>query len=590
MADQLQVSGLHHPLWRQNIQDWKKWRLTYEGGRQFINSYLEQYTREDSSEFSTRKKLTYCPRFAGAAIDDVKNAIYQRMVDISRVDGDSTYQKAVNGLNGGVDLNGSTMNRFLGQNVLPELLVMSKVGIYVDMPAEIGETLLDSQGKRPYLYYYTAEEIQSWSGVYEDNRMNFTSLLLKDINEVYDPMTNLATGTETQWRFYKLLPNGVEVQFIKSAPQTTGSYSKTKSVPTDKVIKTVFLEGMKRIPFVILELNKSLIEDIADYQIALMNLESSDTDYMRRSNFPFYVEQYDPRFDINFGRPPGDEVNDDQALKRQEKVIGAGSGRRYPAGANAPSFIHPSSEPLMASMQKEQQIKNDIRKLLNLSLSNLEPKFASADSKGMDDRSLESGLSSLGLILEHGERQVADIWSAYRNAVSATIIYPRSYSLKSEAERRDEAKSDSELLAIVPSITYQKKIAMKIAKTMVGHLVSTDELDKINKEITDAKYISSDALSITQDLTNGLVSDATASLARGYDKTEVAQAKLDHAERIARIQKAQAPADSSLNNPGARGVQDLNTQKGNTSPDNTNRPSSIGGGEAGGGSSGATGQ
>jgi hypothetical protein len=69
-----------------------------------------------------------------------------------------------------------------------------------------------------------------------------------------------------------------------------------------------------------------------------------------------------------------------------------------------------------------------------------------------------------------------------------------------------------------------------------------------------AKYISSDPEAITKDLQNGLVSDATASLARGYDASEVEQAKKDHAERIARIQAAQAPPGGGLTNPGARGV------------------------------------
>jgi hypothetical protein len=49
------------------------------------------------------------------------------------------------------------------------------------------------------------------------------------------------------------------------------------------------------------------MEDIADYQIALMNLESSDINYMLKSNFPFYVEQYDPRAEMNFGRPAPDQ-------------------------------------------------------------------------------------------------------------------------------------------------------------------------------------------------------------------------------------------------------------------------------------------
>jgi len=552
MAGELKIQSMRHPEYRENAQDWRRWRLAYKGGRAFVDAFLERYSkREDNDEFTMRKKMTYCPRFAGAAIDDVKNSIYQRMSDISRVGGDITYKEAIAGLNGGVDLEGSTMDRFIGQFVLPELLVTAKVGVYIDMPSEVGETLADVQGIRPYLYYYCAEDIADWACAYEGSEKFYISLLLRDSEVDFDKETGLAKSNKTTWRHYRLLPDGVEVQFLDHAGKPTGP--------------PVFIEGMTRIPFVIMELNKSLMEDVADYQVALLNLESSDINYMLRSNFPFYVEQYDPRSEFNFGGPSPEQAETDPTFKKKEMIVGNTTGRRYPINAEAPSFINPSPEPLLASMQKELNIKNDIRKLLNLSLSNLEPKFASAQSKGMDDRSLESGLSALGLVLQHGERQIAEVWAGYVKSKVASIKYPRTYSLKSEDERREEAKNDSELLATVPSILYQKEIAKKIARTMVGHLVSSETLAKIESEIDAAKYMSATAADIKTDLEMGLVSDKTASQARGYAKDEVEQAKKDHAERIARIQAAQAPAEGGLSNPGARGVKELDPNKGNVS-------------------------
>jgi hypothetical protein len=547
----LKIESMRHPEYRENLQDWQRWRLSYEGGRAFVNRYLAKYSkREDNEEYEARKAMTFCPRFAGAAIDDVKNSIYQRMTDISRMGGDKSYHDAVSGLNGGVDLEGSTMNRFIGQSVLPELLVTAKVGVYVDMPSEVGLTIASNRGKRPYLYYYCAEDITDWSYEYEGSEKFFTSLVLCDREVNYDAKTGLANGNKKTWRYYQLTPAGVEVQLINN---------------NGDVISSMLLAGMKRIPFIVMELYNSLMQDIADYQIALMNLESSDLNYLVKSNFPLYVEQYDPRVDFQYGPPAPDQAAADPVNKRKEVVIGNSGGRRYPTGAQPPSFIHPSPEPIMASMQKEMNIKNDIRKLLNLSLSNLEPKFASAESKGMDSRSLESGLSALGWVLQHGESQVAEVWAAYMKADTASITYPRSYSLKSEDERRAEAKSDSELLSVVPSKIYQKAIAKKIAKTMVGHIVSPEDMESIEQEVESAKYTSSDPVAIKSDLDMGLVSDATASLARGYDKSEVEQAKKDHAERLARIQAAQTPPGQGLTNPGARGVPALDPNKGDAS-------------------------
>src|SRR5208283_368511 len=103
-----------HPGYLSGMTDWRKWRLTYDGGDEFREIYLEKFSgREDQAEFNARKQVTPVPRFAGAAINDIRNAIYQRMRDITRKGGSKTYQNAVNGLNLGVDRRGSTMNAFV---------------------------------------------------------------------------------------------------------------------------------------------------------------------------------------------------------------------------------------------------------------------------------------------------------------------------------------------------------------------------------------------------------------------------------------------------------------------------------------------
>ena len=100
-----------------------------------VEIYLEKFSgREDQLEFNARQQVTPVPRFAGAAINDIRNAIYQRMRDITRKGGSKTYQNAVNGLNLGVDRRGATMNAFVGVKVLTELLVMGRVGVFVDAP------------------------------------------------------------------------------------------------------------------------------------------------------------------------------------------------------------------------------------------------------------------------------------------------------------------------------------------------------------------------------------------------------------------------------------------------------------------------
>src|SRR3990170_7515030 len=146
------VIDSRHPGYLSGMTDWRKWRLTYEGGDDFREAYLERFsTREDQTDFATRRSMTPVPKFAGAAINDIRNSIYQRLRDVVRKGGSRVYQEAVNGNNLGVDHRGSTMNAFLGVKVLTELLVMGRVGVFVDHPLiPAGATLAAVSRPAPY--------------------------------------------------------------------------------------------------------------------------------------------------------------------------------------------------------------------------------------------------------------------------------------------------------------------------------------------------------------------------------------------------------------------------------------------------------
>lgn len=557
--------GTKHPDYNVFNLDWIKFRLAYEGGRIFRNKYLERFSEfETDEQFQRRKKLSYTPAFAKAAINDVRNSIYQRFSDIKRIDGSKTYQEAVAGIDGGVDRCGNTMNSFMGCEVLPELMVLGRVGIYVDMPPLKGPTKADNVGIRPYVYFYRAEDIYNWT---EDEQQNITSVILKervfDFNE-----EGMPTGIRERCRHLCQKLDGVYV--------TVYDEINASEKPT-----TVKL-NLRRIPFIMARLSGSLMTDIADYQIALMNLASSDMNFVLNANFPFYVEQYNPVADLQGimkqniqnslteeGSQAAAEVSGDQQAK-----IGIMTGRRYPMGVDAPTFIHPSTEPLTASMAKQEQLKGEIRLLLNLSIANLQPKRQSADSKVQDERPLENGLSYIGLELEHCERLIAEIWADYEDSTPSTVHYPHNYSMKSDEDAQREAEEIEKNLHKLPSVTYQKELAKRVAKLRLGCNVSLDTLKKVNSEIDKAKTMNCDPEVITQDLENGLVGNELASEMRGYPKGEVEKATKDHAEKLARIAESQA---SGAMNGAARGVPAMATDpKGATQEkkDSKNTPES----------------
>ena len=546
----ISVTTLRHPRYQENIAEWTKWRLTYRSREDFREEYLKKFSiREDATEFAARKDITYVPAFAKAAVNEVKDSIFQRLNEVKRNGGAKSYQDSVIGNSGGVDTFGSTMDSFLGIDVLPELLSMGKVGVYVDAPDSRGSTMADQSG-HPYLYTYRAEDILNWVWMSTGETQQFKALLLRDNVNDLDPITGLPKASTERFRYYWVAPDKtVWCQFFNSA----GSPVNAAGV---KGIAPVRL-STDRIPFVLFELTGSLLEDVADYQIALMNLESSDLSYSLKSNVPFYVEQYDPLTDSPHLRTrslttdggatgvDGGEATDGVTGKNQEVRLGTSNARRYTKNTNEPGFINPSSEPLRVSMEKGQQIKSDIRLLVKLTVQNLSPRRASAESKGADERSLEAGLSAIGLALEVAEKQIALLWSQYEDDTTETEIrYPKSYTLRTDEDRQNEVKTLAETLNY-PSLTYKREATKRIVGNLIGQSLPKDVLQKIYAEIDVQVVFSNSVDEIHADIKAGLLSVKTASKAKQYPAGEVKAAAKDHADRVARIVQSQTSARGS---------------------------------------------
>ncbi len=543
------IPEITHPEYDNMIVDWNKWRFTMEGGDNYVEQFVKQFSKlEDPDEFAARKAITPIPAFAKSSVIDIKNAIFQRLIDVKRADGPASYRNVIDGSNLGVNLLGDSMDSFIGRIILPELLSMGKVGIYVDMPL-IPDNLSvadRSADTRPYIYMYQTEDIRSWAWQNINERSELSALLLRDRIFAVDPITRLPVEEKERFRWYW-------IDFVDGKPRVFVQFfddDGNKILPDGMHDEqsTIMLD-IPKIPFIILELSNSLLTDIANHQIALVNLSSSDINYAVKSNFPFYTEQFDPRWESANTRGPAPGTNTgagDEAkiAAGATGTTGAAAGRKYPKGLERPQFIHPSSEPLTVSIEKQEQLKKEIRQLMNLNISNLQPTRTSGEARAYDERPLESGLSYIGLELEYGERRIESFWAMYEGVKSnATIVYPQTYSLRTIAERRTEAESLDKIKETVPSKTFRSELTKKQADITIGTEVSLETMEKINSEIDAADAPSGNVDAIQKDVEMGLVSVETASQARGYQKGEVTKAKADHAERLARIKEAQTAVD-----------------------------------------------
>jgi hypothetical protein len=547
------ISQIKHPAYTAEESDWKKYRLTYTGGDAFREEYMKQFsTRENAQDFTDRKEMSYVPAFAKAAVIEIKNSIFNRMMDVKRIGGTETYQKVIDGTKPGVDRENGSMNAFMGGDVLPELLAIRKVGIFVDRPSLEGEktgTKADDVGRIPYLYTYQAEQIRSWK--YGEDKQLVNLLLQATVDEV-DEETELVVGEVQEYRLFKKVEGGVEVTIYDDK---------------DEVKEATTLYPWTMIPCAIIEVPHSILEDVADYQIAHMNVASSDIAFAWKANFPFYVEQRDPHADNTHLRRVNQVEGDDddgtaaKARKAADKEnrIGVVRGRSYSKGLDAPAFIHPSPDPLKVSMEKQDAMKREIRQLVQLAVTNMDPRRESAESKSMDARGLEAGLSYVAQELERAERVVAEIWAMYEQSEKdAQIKYPEDYSLKTVQDRIKEGKELTELAKSNPSLKYQKEMTKLAAEVTVGNRVSSEILEEIKSEIDSATVVFVDPEALIEDVEAGLATTTTVSEIRGYPKGEAEKAKKEHAERAARIVQAQTAAkDQGPNNAASRGVKDL---------------------------------
>jgi hypothetical protein len=548
-----------------------KWRLTYAGGQEYLNRYLIKYDKkEDTNEFRVRKSMTPIPTHAKAALKDIRNAIFQRMRDIIRRDGSESYIRAVSGLDGGVDLRGQGMNSFMGKEVLTDLLTMGRVGVYVDMPNLYTEdirtpTLADVEGLRPYIYLYQIEDILSWTCSRPEEISEFQAVLLRDTCLDFDQDTLLPINS---FQRFRLIWINQETGFVNM--QFLDAEGNPVDAEGNPILDVIELE-LRQIPFVMLDINGSLLRDVAQHQIALLNLISSDVTYGWKANFPFYVEQRDMRgvgdhlkHNVN---PDGTAEAGGQRSHLKEFQVGPTQGRAYDITAAQPAFIAPPSEPLQTSMKLRDQLENEIRKLVNLSVANLSNR-ASAESKSMDNQGLEAGLSYIGLVMETAERKIADYWASYEDRRPdrrkiAIVKYPDRYRLKEDGERIEEADKLVDVIQQAPSGTARKELWKMITNMLLTGRINVEDMRTINSEIDAAPFTTSDPETIIAAVEAGLSGEETASKALGFEDGEVDKAREDHAARIARIQAAQSKggedgaSDNGNQNLAARGVKDL---------------------------------
>ena len=70
-----------HPDFEATSTEVGRFRHILAGGDIFINAYLKQFTKKESTDdFALRRDITYNPAFALSSLTDIRNSIYQKQL------------------------------------------------------------------------------------------------------------------------------------------------------------------------------------------------------------------------------------------------------------------------------------------------------------------------------------------------------------------------------------------------------------------------------------------------------------------------------------------------------------------------------
>ena len=537
------IADITNPIHDTMYKDWAEYRLVSSGGKSFLKEYLIKRVKESQTAFNLRTKITFIPTYAKSALQQIQNSIRQRLPAVNRKGGSQKYLDSIKGLGQGVDKNGASLNRFLGDQVLPELTTMGTVGIYVDAPAPNNKhTLADDISKIPYLYIYKVEDIRAWANDPNDPS-KFTKLLLRDTVPKIDDEFGLIIEDEYQYRLYELTDDGVDVTFFNGE---------------SKKGETVALK-LKEIPFILLNIGESILTDVASYQISLLNLGSANMKYAWEGNITFLAEMYDPNSPEQYfksveSNPDTTGADDDLVKNPDKRFVGVDRGMRVPVGVDFPQYVSPDIAPLKISMELFDNLKLQIIELINQNLKSVKSAASSVESKNFDSHKEEDGLKAIGDELEYGDNRIAYFWAMYEgnSALKSEVSYPQSYEHKTYTEKLMDADSLIKTLIKIPSNTARRIIMKKVASILLSDSASTVEMDKIVKEINDAKSMFSDPLELYKLVDVSIVSPETASIQLGYPPGEAKKAEEARIKRAKEIALAQAQSTE-----GAKGNTDL---------------------------------
>ena len=152
-----------HALYKENIEEWNFYTLTYDGGMPFIEYALYRYsTRESTANWEDRKRNGYSFNYAQSIVDLFNFYLTETPAvrDVGELSEDPQWKMFTKDC----DLKNTNFNIFTNE-VQKLSSVTGSIGILVNKPTFQGRTIKDEldQGVYPYVSPYSLANIYDWT-------------------------------------------------------------------------------------------------------------------------------------------------------------------------------------------------------------------------------------------------------------------------------------------------------------------------------------------------------------------------------------------------------------------------------------------
>jgi len=524
----------YHPTYDKDLY-WDL-RAVVSRTNDYVVAYLRRYSlRESTDAFNYRKQITPNDAQPRIALKKLCDSIRGRMVGIRRKVDLNNVMVALDGENKGVDAFGSSMTGLMSDSVVYEVALMGRVGLFVNRDEAPSDVKAEASANDPYIQVYPTETIVNW--VYGSDGL-FNDLLLQISEDVITD--GFVTGTEKKFRRFTRVNGKV----------TVTTYDKDFENGEERVW------DVPMIPFYLIDF-ESQVERVLEMQKALNNLASSDYTFLIKSNFPLYTEQVDQAVKAQIqhnaiiaAQTAEDTGSVESAVTSHSKKVntdvdaGTFQGREYGKDLDRPGWVTPPTAHLTASADRQELLKSDIDKALDVDSLNVREVKTSADSKQIDRETLIGGIYNLFLQLQRAETQILKMWLMYMDSASSVLIeYPDAFDLRSQEERLKAADKKLTSRDSVPSITAKRSLTLAAVGDLLPH-ATEEAMQKIAAELEKAEMFATPT-TLEMLVTEGAIPSELTMDALALDVKYAGEAKKEHAEKMAVIAAAQSAGSNS---------------------------------------------